>query len=93
MREHRLRVPAHSSAKWQRTWLCSEDRGKTSAVFNSPFNAGEVGAVRHNAVTVDDPGHTHVGLVNDPGHVHALGVWWGEKYVKWGVSSRFLPST
>jgi hypothetical protein len=48
--------------------------GKTGAVFNRPFDAGEIGrGVTHSHdVSVKDPGHTHVGIVNDPGHTHNI---------------------
>jgi hypothetical protein len=46
--------------------------GKTGAVFNRPFDAGEIGrtAAHSHAVSVHDPGHNHVNIVNDPGHSH-----------------------
>ena len=47
--------------------------GKTGAVFNRPFDAGEIGRTptHSHAVSVNDAGHTHVGIVNDPGHEHS----------------------
>jgi hypothetical protein len=48
--------------------------GKTGAVFNRPFDAGEIGRTpaHSHVVSVNDPGHTHVGAVNDPGHHHSI---------------------
>jgi hypothetical protein len=52
-----------------RVLLGKPDGGKTGAVYNSPLDAGEVGrsSPHSHAVTVTDPGHTHVGIVEDPG--------------------------
>jgi hypothetical protein len=46
--------------------------GNTGAVFNRPFDDGEIGRTpaHSHSVSVNDPGHTHVGIVNDPGHGH-----------------------
>jgi hypothetical protein len=60
---------AEVNATKGRVLLGRPDGGKTGAVFNRPLDAGEVGRSppHSHAVTVDDPGHTHVGLVYDPG--------------------------
>jgi hypothetical protein len=52
-----------------RVLLGKPDGGKTGAVYNRPLDAGEVGrsSPHSHAVTVTDPGHTHVGIVEDPG--------------------------
>jgi hypothetical protein len=48
--------------------------GTSGAVFNRPFDAGEIGRTpaHLHAVSVHDPGHNHVNLVNDPGHGHSV---------------------
>jgi hypothetical protein len=41
--------------------------GKTGSVYNRPLKAGEIGRSPEHShtVQVDDPGHTHVGIVKD----------------------------
>jgi hypothetical protein len=62
--------PAHLKGRMMTTIPIN---GTSGAVFNRPFDAGEIGRTpaHSHAVSVNDPGHTHVGIVNDPGHRHA----------------------
>jgi hypothetical protein len=63
--------------------------GKTGAVFNRPFDAGEIGRTpaHSHAVSVNDPGHTHVGLVNDPGHPHPVPIHHASpSTLEWGAN-------
>jgi hypothetical protein len=55
-----------------RAMISRPHRGKTGAVFNRPFDAGEIGRTPKHSHDVDisDKGHTHAGLVKDPGHTH-----------------------
>jgi hypothetical protein len=62
--------PAHLKGRMMTTIPIN---GTSGAVFNRPFDAGEMGRTpaHSHAVSVNDPGHNHVNIVNDPGHVHA----------------------
>ena len=48
-------------------------KGATGAIYNRPFDAGEIGRVptHSHAISVNDAGHNHVNMVNDPGHGHS----------------------
>jgi hypothetical protein len=61
--------PAHLKGRMMTTIPIN---GTSGAVFNRPFDAGEIGRTpaHSHAVSVNDPGHTHVNIVNDPGHDH-----------------------
>jgi hypothetical protein len=63
--------PAHLKGRMMTTIPVN---GTSGAVFNRPFDAGEIGRTpaHSHAVSVNDPGHTHVGVVNDPGHAHSI---------------------
>jgi hypothetical protein len=63
--------PAHLKGRMMTTIPIN---GTSGAVFNRPFDAGEVGRTpaHSHAVSVNDPGHNHVNVVNDPGHGHTI---------------------
>jgi hypothetical protein len=63
--------PAHLKGRMMTTIPIN---GTSGAVFNRPFDAGEVGRTpaHSHAVSVNDPGHNHENIVNDPGHGHKV---------------------
>jgi hypothetical protein len=63
--------PAHLKGRMMTTIPIN---GTSGAVFNRPFDAGEIGRTpaHSHAVSVNDPGHNHANIVNDPGHGHEL---------------------
>jgi hypothetical protein len=86
--------PAHLKGRMMTTIPIN---GTSGAVFNRPFDAGEIGRTpaHSHAVSVNDPGHNHVNIVNDPGHMHGLDLWndpgatAGGQY--WGPSTDVQP--